>query len=117
MTGRALERPVFTHDKLAVAVKLDGVSTDIMDNIISQYIWFSTAPSSKPYTRILIKLGFLHYDHPKYLDQHDSCLHAAADLAAHQKAFSVILKGPYFYLSHQTLRKKANSIKYLIESE
>jgi hypothetical protein len=94
MTGRALERPVFTHDKLAVAVKLESVLTVILDNIISQAHVVPTTPSSKPYTRILIKRCFLPYDHPIYLDQHGSCLRAAADLSAHQKVFLVILKGP-----------------------
>jgi hypothetical protein len=44
-------------------------------------------------------------------------MRSAEELAAHQKAFSVIFNEPYFLLRHQTNRKRVSSIRYKPESE
>jgi hypothetical protein len=120
---RALERHIFLPDKLTIAVKFDPISTSILDTIASQYIitrsmWFHTISSSKPYTRLLIKRRFLPYNHPEYSDQHGFCMCAAEEFAAHQKAFSVVLHGPYFIPAHQSpSSRKISSIRYTPEPE
>jgi hypothetical protein len=44
-------------------------------------------------------------------------MRVAVKFASHQKAFSVVLKGPYFLPRHRTNRKKASSIIYTAQSE